>query len=44
LDKLISLDLQEIHDYAKLARARVGAMRAEFGLEDAAVYGGGLYL
>jgi hypothetical protein len=44
LEKLGSLDLGKIRDHAIVARSRVSAMCAEYGLEDTAVYGGGLYL
>ena len=44
LKKLKSLDLEEVRAYVAQAHARVSATCAVFGLEDTAVYGGGLYL
>ena len=44
LAKLKSLDLATVREYVAQAHARVSATCAAFGLEDTAVYGGGLYL
>lgn len=44
LDKLASVDLEIVRAYTKLARAKLAAACAAAGLEDTAVYGGGLYL
>jgi len=42
--KLKGLDLELVRAYAAQAHARVSATCEEFGIEDTAVYGGGLYL
>jgi len=44
LEKLASLDLGSVRAYVSQARVRLNSMCADFGLEDTAVYGGGLYL
>jgi len=44
LEKLASIDLQAVRAYVSQARTRLNQMCADFGLEDTAVYGGGLYL
>lgn len=44
LDKLAQIDLEAVTGYVARARTTLGAMCAVCGLEDTAVYGGGLYL
>ncbi len=44
LDKLAQIDLEAVTGYSARARTTLGAMCAVCGLEDTAVYGGGLYL
>jgi len=44
LDGLTRIDLASVHSYAGQARTMLGAMCAVCGLDDTAVYGGGLYL
>lgn len=44
LDKLASVNLEAVTNYTAQARTRLSAMCAVCGLEDTAVYGGGLYL
>jgi len=44
LDRLASLDLSAVDAYTAQARTRLAAMCAVCGLEETAVYGGGLYL
>lgn len=44
LEKLATIDLESVGGYVARARTTLGAMCAVCGLEDTAVYGGGLYL
>lgn len=44
LEKLASIDLSKVKAYTKRARTKLEAAFAAAGLEDTAVYGGGLYL
>lgn len=44
LDHLAAIDLEAVAGYTAQARMKLGAMCAVCGLEDTAIYGGGLYL